>query len=580
MHIDIVEFGEADSGVAVVARLMSPGTDWVLLRDTGVAVEPGAGDALFAATNGVLAATVSPIPCGDASHDVVAEVAGHPRLPDAPTITAPCLRAVLVSRDALASIPLPPLTPSHTVPAAMTIVFDRLAAAGWRHVAAPRAVMSWPGSKDAGEALRTHQLWARYTLKGPRVVIDGACLTDASHNGSQKVVIEVAKSLKQARPAASVTLAVRSRYLEHFRTALASNSIEVIERRHGDTRYDVVYRPYQLIDPSEAPWITSVADRVLISQLDMIGFSNSTYHPSPALFHGVRNLQRHMLRVADGVTFISEFGRSATRAECPDLQPERTFVVACGAESSEVIGDATAAPIVPDDFILCLSSTFMHKNRPHALRVFAGLVARGYAGALVIAGPEPYYGRSTDVEQDVIDQLDPAVRQRIVRLGQVSEPTKWHLLRSARLVVYPSVVEGFGLIPFEAAAVDTPTVAFAGTGLGELLGSADCMVPTWRLDEWVDTAGRLLGNPDASRQAIEQIREIATQHTWLDTATKTWGAIDATAAAPRTRPVDEEGGRASSVAAPAADLMATARPAHFLNRSLAFLRRRFRHLQP
>jgi glycosyltransferase involved in cell wall biosynthesis len=372
-----------------------------------------------------------------------------------------------------------------------------------------------------------------------------------------------------------VALAARHEFVEHLRMLLGDDEIDVVERSDVEP-FDLVYRPYQLIDPTELPWLRAAGRRLLLGQLDMIGFSNPSYHPSSGLFHSVRNLQRRTLRLADGVTFISEFGRDVTLAECPDLDSRRLFVVSCGSESEPIVRVA-AGPLVDGEFVLCLSASFSHKNRQHALQVFERLSAEhGYPGALVIAGPEPFYGRSTEDERGLLAAMPGDVSARVHFAGQIDEAEKWDLLRRAQLVLYPSVVEGFGLVPFEAAAVGTPTLAFAGSGLGELLGGTPCLVKTWNVREWAERAAALLASDREASDAIVAINDSAARHTWEDVATKTWEAVDCTVASPRRRPQVEEGGWVSRVAPIDTPVGMGTRSMHFAQRGFAFLRRRLR----
>ena len=373
---------------------------------------------------------------------------------------------------------------------------------------APRSVEAVTG--PANEALSTHRLWARTRLRAIRVAIDGACLTDAIHNGSQAVVINIARSLARRRPDSEVSLAVPAPYRAFAEQCVADAGVRIVERRSGDEHFDVVYRPYQLLDPHEVPWLVEVADRWVIGQLDMIAFSNPTYHP-PAHFHAVRNLQRWTMRHADAVTFISEFGLDTAFAECPDVDPSRMFVVSCGADPDrpDSAGPGRAHGCITRldvHFIVCVSATFSHKNRQHAIATFGELCRRtGYEGSLVMAGPEPYYGRSTEADERVLRSLEPAVRDRVVHVGQVDDGTKWWLLQNADLVLYPSVVEGFGLVPFEAAAVGTPSLSHAGSAIVEVLGDGAATVRSWNPVEWSIAAERVLSSASAAADVVEAV---------------------------------------------------------------------------
>jgi hypothetical protein len=162
----------------------------------------------------------------------------------------------------------------------------------------------------------------------------------------------------------------------------------------------------------------------------------------------------------------------------------------------------------------------------------------------------------------------------VIRLGQLDEPTKWWLLRTAQIVLYPSVVEGFGLVPFEAAAVGTPSLGFSGSGLRELLDAAPCLISTWRVDEWAQAAHTAIMDEGRASEIVTAVNEAALRHTWNTVATLTWDAIDATVASPRAHVHEEEGGWDSRIAPIDRSLGTSARTTHLAHRAVAFVDRR------
>lgn len=579
-HVAVVPFGPDDAASDVLARVTAGPQPFVLIHRAGLDVPDAIVAALAAGLSAPMAATASPIP-SQIDADAIVTIAPDPRLPPPPTVSAPCGDVCLVARAALASVPTP--TPDTDWPATWGAIATRLVSAGWRHVAAPRAAFRWEPPADpvngrANEGLATHRLWVATRVRPLRVVVDGACLTDDPHNGSQAVVWNVALGLRRVRPDASVTLAVAAERVAQLRALARGSGVDVVTRDPGTTGFDVVYRPYQPLDPGELTWLARAGARFVTSQLDMIAFSNPRYHPAPALFHAVRNLQRHTMRLADAVTFISEFGRQTALAECPDLDPERTSVVGCGADADPLPGRRPDLPTPLDDgFVVCTSATFWHKNRQHAIRVFAELCREhDYRGSLVIAGPEPYYGGSGAEEADLLTALEPDISRRVVRAGLVDASAKWWLLERADAVLYPSVVEGFGLVPFEAAAVGTPCLAPAASALAEVLGGTAALVPDWDAGVWAAAAARVISSSDAAQALVAEVRARAEVRSWDATAERTWEAIDAALARPRARRHVEEGSLASRVAGDDDPLVVGARLVHFANRVGSYARRRLR----
>jgi glycosyltransferase involved in cell wall biosynthesis len=507
-------------------------------------------------------ASASPLPLTESSRQLYPL---HAMLPPAPTLALPCRTSTVFNREALFGLgdPRPDATTTEEL---LIAVAERLLQRGWRHVAAPGLAMDWDPADSAaidptaawsrsvvaqmvGPAnvgLETHQAWAASRIGRLEVVVDGACITDDPHTGTQHLVVQVARELALTRPSADVVLAVPAGSIPAARAAVEGTAVNVRDRSRI-ARADVLYRPYQMLFASELEFVTSVGRRRLVGQLDMIGFSNPFYHPSPELFWIARNLQRHLMRTADGVTFISDYGRRSSLAECPDLEPSRLHVVSCGADPAP--NPAASTPLTDETpYVLCLSATFWHKNRAHAISTFAELAERGYEGGLVIAGPEPFYGRSLDADRELLRRLGADVAGKVRFLGQVSDADKWWLLAHADAVLYPSVVEGFGLVPFEAAAVDTPCLAYAGTAPGQILSSTDAIIETWDPSAWAERVRGWIVDESDRADVVAQIRRVAESYSWRRCAELTWDAIDATLAQPRRSGETDEGGRLSRVA--------------------------------
>jgi glycosyltransferase involved in cell wall biosynthesis len=507
-----------------------------------------------------LVASISPIPVevGLAPSPVVYAVKDGNQLPP-PTVATPCAQLCLLSKSAaaLAARSLPP--PTGTALEFLKALAPQLVQLGYRHVAAPGVAYGWTSQpapqaepdwaagyraaldSDANALLSGHRLWARTRLRPTRVVVDGACIERGTHTGSQRLVLEISKALARRRNTAEVSLAVSGDVVPDIRRLLAGTGVDVVERSPSTHGFDVVYRPYQILRVGEYDWCIEAGERLVLGQLDMIGFTNPSYHPSPQLFAFARNLQRKMLHGADAITFISEFGRASTMIECPTLEVERTFVVSCGADAEVGIEARPSRLPAGRRFVAMTSATFSHKNRPFALEVFGELCRQGNDDLLlVIAGPEPFYGRSTAAEQEMLVAMPESVSSRVIYLGQVSEEEKWWLLRHAEAVLYPSVVEGFGLVPFEAMAVGTPSLSYLGTALADVLGEGPATVSSWSASEWVDRLVVLLGDAASRSANLDQVRGAAAVHTWDRCAMLTWESIDAALAmVPRSRGTEE-----------------------------------------
>lgn len=138
---------------------------------------------------------------------------------------------------------------------------------------------------------------------------------------------------------------------------------------------------------------------------------------------------------------------------------------------------ALIAPHVPPGgrFILYVGGMSPHKRIPDLVRAFAEVARRpgNEDLQLVLAGPDERDGFTTDrLAIDAMSGKLGGLSRRVVRTGFVPDATLAALYRAARVVVLPSVLEGFGLSALEAMASGTPVIVRRTDALEELCGSA------------------------------------------------------------------------------------------------------------
>ena len=282
---------------------------------------------------------------------------------------------------------------------------------------------------------------------------------------------------------------------DYARSAL--DEIDGVEVKFMETtgpmeRGDVVHRPFQVWNAPDLALLRDLGDRLVVTQLDLIAYRSPSYHRSQEEWERYRSLTRRSLAIADRVVFLSDHAR---RDACLEdlVEPDRATVVRPGVDHRLGLTDATDARPTRasrlaegDEFVLCIGTDLRHKNRPFALRVFQQLRAcHSWEGWLVLAGPHVEFGSSAPEEASFL-AAHPDLASRCLDLGPVSEAEKAWLLAGAKAVLYPTLHEGFGFVPFEAASHSTPCMWAAGTALSEILPDADAGVAPWSAKETAD----------------------------------------------------------------------------------------------
>jgi glycosyltransferase involved in cell wall biosynthesis len=526
----------------------SPPADVVLL-EPGCVVAAGWLDGLMsAAASGGAVATVSALTQQDVNvqpgpsfyNDAAAARSHSLRLrPRLPAAHGPC---VFVRRSALELIGQ---SDASGLPRAE--ISRRCTEAGLFHVLADDVLVldqrsapepSIGAGTDGGPAARAAGR-IRRAITGLSVVIDARILSGPT-TGTHVHVLEVVAGLARTRKL-RLTVILPDDPSEHAAGRLKSlDAISVVTYRDVERAdyADVVHRPFQVSNAGDLTFLRTLGERLILTQQDLIGYHNPSYFPDPGAWQEYRRLTALALAAADRVAFLSATARDDAVAE--DLiDPARAVVVRLGVDHP--VAPADQSPSAPAgaqrlvqgaEAILCLGTDFHHKNRVFALRILERLEAcHDWEGVLMFAGPAVGHGSSREQESQWLaarPQLAPAV----LDVGTVSEAEKAWLFGRAALVVYPSVVEGFGLVPFEAAAHGVPCVWAPGTSLRELLPDNAAEIVPWDEGRSAERALALMRDEAARQRNVAAIRSAAQSLTWDATAAELLELYEATADAP------------------------------------------------
>lgn len=149
------------------------------------------------------------------------------------------------------------------------------------------------------------------------------------------------------------------------------------------------------------------------------------------------------------------------------------------------------------------------KGLDFLIRAFHSFV-QSWAGddvALVIVGPDDGY---RSVLSDLVNRLGLSDRVRFV--DYISPVGVAY--RDADVLVYPSVYEIFGLVPFEALLCGTPVIVTDDCGCGELIEEAGCgyLVRYGDVAGLSETIWSALEHPDVNTKMVAAGRRYIEEH--------------------------------------------------------------------
>jgi glycosyltransferase involved in cell wall biosynthesis len=351
--------------------------------------------------------------------------------------------------------------------------------------------------------------------RSARIVLDGRCLAEP-FSGTQLQVLGLLGGL--ARAGADVALMQPGSLHPTIQVEVQRLRGAVpFVRRSQVGRPDVFHRPYQARSLHELADCLSIGERLVLTHQDMILDRTRSYANTDDSWRDYRRTTTAALSSADEVGF---FSRHAALDAASDgaLDLGRATVVTLGVDHlSAVSGEPVSHPLNGRPFLLVVGNSYWHKNRLFAVRLVQWLVeSRGWDGGLVLAGGHPGRGSSRDAERALLAAA-PALRPRVADLGHVSGVVQSALYRDAELVVFPSLYEGFGLIPFEAALAGTACVYNHRASMRELLPAIGAL-PSLDVDEAGEFVFSLLRDDTKRARVVTGITEAARTLTWDRTA--------------------------------------------------------------
>lgn len=164
-------------------------------------------------------------------------------------------------------------------------------------------------------------------------------------------------------------------------------------------------------------------------------------------------------------------------------------------------------------FIIYPAITYPHKNHTTLVAAFARIVKQNDDVRLVFTGGG---GSSDSVVQSTIEAY--GLDSKVIRTGRVAESDLDLLYRTATLMAFPSLYEGFGLPLLEAMSRGCPIVASDAGSLPEVAGDAAELVDPIDVAGWASALGALIDDPARRTVLIRRGFERATQFTWTVSA--------------------------------------------------------------
>ena len=167
-----------------------------------------------------------------------------------------------------------------------------------------------------------------------------------------------------------------------------------------------------------------------------------------------------------------------------------------------------------DNYILYVGNVKPHKNLVRAIKAFSFLKEKNLKFKIV--------GKKDDfiMADKEVEKIARKLGNRVEFTGYVRDSELKELYRKARLFLFPSLYEGFGLPPLEAMACGTPVIVSKVASLPEICGDAAYYVNPYDVNDIARGIEIVLKNEELQKELIQKGRKRVKLFSWEKSAKK------------------------------------------------------------
>ncbi len=175
---------------------------------------------------------------------------------------------------------------------------------------------------------------------------------------------------------------------------------------------------------------------------------------------------------------------------------------------------------IANPFLLYVGNAYPHKNLEFLIKCFLKVYKNNNDLRLVLVGKEDYFYKKIKEFRD--NFLGPELEDIVIFTAYVPDEKLEILYQEAKLYVFPSLYEGFGLPPLEAMARSCPVLSSNTSSMPEILGEAALYFNPKDESDFLSQLDKILNNNDIRDKMIELGKEQSKKYSWWDCAFNTW----------------------------------------------------------
>lgn len=259
---------------------------------------------------------------------------------------------------------------------------------------------------------------------------------------------------------------------------------------------------------------------VVLDAHDMVGVLFAENFPLAARFYWSKYLP-FTLRFAQRLIVPSESAKKDV-VRLAKIPAGQIHVIPHGRNSNfgpildqQVLKEVQQRLNLPSDFLLFVSTLEPRKGVDTLIDAFARIAGR-IPEDLVIVGRRGWYW-----EKLVRNVQEVGLENRVHFLDYIADKDLPPIYNLAKVFVFPSRYEGFGLTVLEAMSCGTPVISSNASSLPEVAGDAAVLVPPDDAEQLADEMMRVTADPSLRQELRMRGLEQAQKFSWERAAEET-----------------------------------------------------------
>ncbi len=281
-----------------------------------------------------------------------------------------------------------------------------------------------------------------------------------------------------------------------------------------EEKVDLFYAPTSYIIPAFAPKNL----RVVITVHDLVAFLYPSTHNTKAMIVERLTLKRALKKASD-VFVVSENTKKDLLKKFK-FREQRIHITPCAASqvfsepvSEEDLDAFKKEKNLPDNFLLAVGTLEPRKNLPTLIKSFVNVKKWHPEYKLVIVGKK---GWKYDQIESTLKKFQ--MEKEVIFPGYLKDEDLRKMYKLAKVFVFPSLYEGFGIPPLEAMASGCPIISSNRASMPEVVGDAGILIDPTNAYKMADAISGLLENDNVRNMMIERGYKQVEKFKWENSA--------------------------------------------------------------